>query len=296
MALQPDGKIVAAGGVFFTDHSSFALARFRSNGSLDPTFGDHGTVTTDFENYQHNSAYALALQPDGKIVTAGASDNSINFVFTLARYLPTGAQDPTFGDHGTVMTNFETGGGAAAYALALQPDGKIVVAGASGNAFVLARYRFNGSLDPAFGINGKVTTKFEANVESEGATALAIQPRDGRIVAAGGSSGPDLSAIVLARYHAFICDGAGVTRIGTTGGDVIVGTTGNDVIAGLRGNDILIGLGGNDILCGDSGNDILLGGKDNDRLLGGPGADICDGGTHGQGDTALDCEQITGVP
>jgi uncharacterized delta-60 repeat protein len=110
VVLQPDGKIIVAGNSndLVVGQQVIALARFRSNGSLDSTFGHNGTVTTSFGPTGPAVALALTLQPDDKIVVAGLAtdDNSGNYVFALARYLPTGALDPAFGDQGKVITAF----------------------------------------------------------------------------------------------------------------------------------------------------------------------------------------------
>ena len=110
-------------------------------GDLDPTFGSGGKVTTDFGG--NDQASALALQPDGKIVVAGSTTASGNFNIALARYTPDGSLDASFGGRGKVTTDF--GSADAAFALALQPDGKLVVAGVSGplfnGNFALARYK-----------------------------------------------------------------------------------------------------------------------------------------------------------
>ena len=84
---------------------------------------------TDFGSGSADFALALALQPDGKIVVAGMSTASGSYDFALARYLPNGTLDTTFSGDGTVLTDFGSGSRDWAYALALQPDGKIVVAG-----------------------------------------------------------------------------------------------------------------------------------------------------------------------
>ena len=199
LALQSDGKIVAAGERTSASAGTvvFALARYHPGGSLDLTFGGVGTVVTDFGGDQFAGAYALALQPDGKIVVAGRTFASGNQNFALARYNADGSLDLTFGTGGKVITEF--GDSDAASALVLQPDGKILVAGgttASGNTtFALARYASDGSLDPTFGAGGLVTTDFG---NGEEAFALALQP-DGRIVAAGGSA-IGRGALALARY------------------------------------------------------------------------------------------------
>jgi uncharacterized delta-60 repeat protein len=205
VALQHDGKIVAAGGVIVLGRGGIALARYNPDGSPDLTFGVGGKVVTELG---YSYAVALALQPDGKIVVAGRSSNffvaglyivSPGGHFTVARYNPDGDLDVTFGTGGTRITDF--GDDDAASAVGLQSDGKIVVAGgtiSSGNvSFALARYTADGNLDPTFGTGGKVTTDFG---HGEEAFALALQP-DGKIVVAGGSAFGS-GDFALARYGA----------------------------------------------------------------------------------------------
>jgi uncharacterized delta-60 repeat protein len=185
LALQPDGKIVV-GGVTQTAgalQDRFALVRYNPDGSLDPTFGDGGIVATAVS--EHAFVYALALQPDGKIVAAGAEcDASCGQLdFALARYDSDGSLDTSFGTAGIVTTAFAASSGASA--IALQPDSKIVVAGfsglekscACGSIFALARYMTNGSLDSSFGTGGKVTTSFTCVVPKVKGRLLATAKR-----------------------------------------------------------------------------------------------------------------------
>ena len=177
----------------------FALARYNSNGTLDTTFGTGGKVTTDFSG-NHDWANGLAIQSDGKILTAGvAYDATGNWDFALARYNSDGTLDATFGLDGKVTT--ELGGRFdEAYALALQPDGKIVAAGVARRDFAFARYNPDGTLDASFGIGGTVTIDFSGS--SDVASAIAIQS-DGRIVAAGTTNldvGREIGDFALARY------------------------------------------------------------------------------------------------
>ena len=188
VALQPDGKILVAGSSGEYPNDNFALARYQPDGSLDTSFGTNGLVTTDFG--AGDVGYSVALQPDGKIVVAGYSSDYSTFVrFALARYLPNGSLDSGFGTNGLVTKDFGAGTSDYGKSLALQPDGKIVVAGfTSGSSiflsFALARYQPDGSLDTSFGTNGLVTTDFGA--EDRG-YSLALQP-DGKIVVAGSSN------------------------------------------------------------------------------------------------------------
>jgi len=221
LVLQPDGKLVAAGFCFIGATFDFCLARYNPDGSLDPTFGVGGTVTTAIGT-GFDVALALVLQPDGKLVAAGICFNGATFDFCLARYNPDGSLDPTFGVGGTVTTAI----GAdidEALALVLQPDGKLVAAGICFNGatfdFCLARYNPGGSLDPTFGVGGTVTTAIGADIEE--ALALVLQP-DGKLVAAGACFIGATEDFCLARYNpdgsldpTFGVGGTVTTAIGT---------------------------------------------------------------------------------
>jgi uncharacterized delta-60 repeat protein len=192
VAIQLDGKTVVAGSFFNGSNDDFALARYNPDGTLDPTFGTGGKVTTDFFG-DWDDANALAIQGDGKVVVAGTAFNNTNPDFALTRYNADGTLDPTFGTGGKVTTDFHGQGegcliGEAPFAVAIQEDGKIVAAGfhclAETFVFALARYNPDGALDPTFGTGGKVDIPGSSRM----ATAAAIQG-DGKIVAAGGCFG-----------------------------------------------------------------------------------------------------------
>ena len=129
-ALQPDGRIVAAG--FAISHNggvqNFAVARYTSNGVLDTTFSGDGKTQIDFGNCCQ-SATKVLLQSDGKIIAVGGSNGeSSDDDFLLARLNPRGSLDTTFGIGGKVRTSFGDLNGGANGA-ALQSDGKIVAVG-----------------------------------------------------------------------------------------------------------------------------------------------------------------------
>jgi uncharacterized delta-60 repeat protein len=141
VALQPNGKIVAAGNTGAGTSHDFALARYNPDGSLDATFGSGGKVTTDFTGGS-DQATALSLQPNGKIVAAGTASTGTILEFALVRYKKHGGLDPSFGSGGKVTTDF-TGSNDVAWGVALQPDRKIVAVGGAGTVnsdFALARY------------------------------------------------------------------------------------------------------------------------------------------------------------
>lgn len=173
LVVQPDGKLVVAG----CSRATFTLVRYQHDGSLDHTFGERGTVRTRIGDY--GCAFALVLQPDGKLVAAGEINENGRASFTLVRYLPNGRLDRTFGKGGQVRTFFG-GQDSGAYALLRQPDGKLVAAGWSASGLALARYLPDGSLDSAFGSEGQLITTDLFG----GAQALALQA-DGKLVVAG---------------------------------------------------------------------------------------------------------------
>ena len=193
-AVQPDGKIVAAGVSNGAGTYDFALTRYQADGSVDPLFGHDGKVTTDFAT-SFDWAYALVLQPDGKILVGGVTDASGSRDLGLARYHSDGSLDAAFGHGGRVIANLRPLSADTIYGLAIQPDGKILAGGTTfpdavvlrPNAdFILARYLPDGSSDAAFGIGGAVTTDF-GKESWDDAKAIALQP-DGSIVLGGSTN------------------------------------------------------------------------------------------------------------
>lgn len=263
-AMQADGKLVLVGTA--TDGYSrykpdFLIARVNADGSPDTGFGRGGQVLTDFggSDYSQESANAVAIQADGKIVVAGRAQLGTGFDFALARYNTDGTLDASFDGDGFVTTDLG-GSDDEAFDVAIQADGSIVVAGRSGGKFALARYTSSGALDTAFDTDGMVMTSFSG---SDGAHALLIQP-DGKIVAAG-SDGTDFT---MARYHAdgsldagFGSDGMVVTNFGYV---QIVGVTvdRSDLARGLaRQSD------GKLVVAGESESDAALARYNTDGTL-----------------------------
>jgi len=194
VAIQADGKIVAAG----YSYPDLALSRYNTDGSLDTTFNGTGRTVTAYAPGCCASAQAVAIQGDGKIVTAGSPN------FALGRYNTDGSLDTTFNGTGQVS--------AILTAMAIQADGKIVTAGYGGGYFVLARFNTDGTLDTSFNATGQVWTAFSGAAFAS-AQAVAVQG-DGRILAAGGVniSGTYYSSLV--RYNA---DGTLDTTFNGTG-------------------------------------------------------------------------------
>ncbi|MCF6133433.1 T9SS type A sorting domain-containing protein [Flavobacterium wongokense] len=200
IAIQNDGKIVVAGKSYNGFNYDFGVVRYNGNGSLDTSFGTNGKVITDFGN---DFPKSIAIQSDGKILVGGVNFSGSTVKFALVRYTTNGSLDTTFDTDGKVTTNF-SGGDCHAYSLALQSDGKIVLAGDGRDgsgflSFATIRYNTDGSLDTTFGTNGKVATYFgTAGATSDTANAVAIQ-NDGKIVVAGLSN---LQATNISRFAA----------------------------------------------------------------------------------------------
>ncbi len=200
-------------------------------GDLDLTFGGTGKVVTPILS-GNDGATGTAVQSDGKIVVAGYSFNGSNYDFAVVRYMDTGALDPTFGGGTGKVTTAIGSGDDLGNGVALQSDGKIVVAGysynGSTNEFAVVRYNTDGTLDTAFGGTGKVTADFGG---SDSGTSVTMQ-NDGRIVVAGYTytSGTAL-LFAVARYNT---NGSLDTTFNGTGQvTTAVGTGNNDVASGV---------------------------------------------------------------
>lgn len=200
VAIQDDGKFVVVGTTYKDNdysHEDFAVARYNPNGTLDPSFGNHGRVRTDFPGLAAVPS-SVVIQPDGKIVVAGGAFPLFEFLgdFKIVRYNPNGSLDTSFGNGGIVTTSFP-GQGSYASAVALQPDGRIIAAGtdfvdfsgddSSNTDFALARYDANGAPDSTFGIAGQVTTDFDGF--NDDAFSILVQA-DGKLVAVGSAKRP----------------------------------------------------------------------------------------------------------
>jgi uncharacterized delta-60 repeat protein len=228
---QPDGKLVVASSGLIA--SGWSIARYNPDGSIDPSFGHGGKVTTSLGRLSSGSA--LVRQPDCKLVIAGtSSSNDSNGKIALVRYRSDGSLDQSFGRGGKVTTRIGEGVTLTAITsfLVRQPDGKLVAfsSGYRGpyTYFALVRYRSDGSLDTSFGAGGKVTTLI--NQLDYFPSALVLQP-DGKLVAAAGtSSAQDSGEFVLVRYSP---DGRLDKSFGRSGRVTATGPTDSDIYEGL---------------------------------------------------------------
>lgn len=204
LAIGRDGKIVVTGYMYLPPrtYSGFAIARYTSSGKLDPTFGRNGRVVTYFGS-RGASAQAVAIQANGRIVAVGRGDAGSRSGFALARYTRQGRLDRRFGRGGKVLTNFGVRGSAGANAVAIQPDGRIAVAGdlfrGSRTDFALARYNVDGTLDQRFGNRGRIVARV-GDADSYPST-LVVQ-KDGKLVVGGSAYLAPAAAVALVRFSA----------------------------------------------------------------------------------------------
>jgi uncharacterized delta-60 repeat protein len=248
VALQDDGKIVVVGqggpgpGVGGIAGANFAIARYDPDGSLDASFAGDGMEMTYVGDM--GVANAVVLQPDGKILAVGQGGGV--FGFALVRYNPDGSLDTSFSGDGIQTT---TGSGFEwATDVALQPSGKIVVAGVfaqtyADHDFALARYYPRGALDTSFSGDGIQTTDLGGN---DFANGMAIQD-DAKILLVGEAASDWLQTtgdLGLARYNrdgsldtSFSGDGKQTTNFGGIDGANAVSLQGNGkmVVGGFAG-------------------------------------------------------------
>lgn len=189
LTLQSDGKIVVVGSTCLSNNSptcNFAVTRLNPNGTRDLSFGGvwgaSGKVMTDFTGTLDDPS-KVALQADGKIVVAGKTLAAIgDFHYAVVRYNVDGSLDTTFSGDGKASFSMGNGG---ARDLAIQPDGKIVLAGSGNSNFRAIRLDPDGTADPSFGIRGKISISLG---EVDFASGVAVMP-NGKIVL-GGSAQP----------------------------------------------------------------------------------------------------------
>jgi uncharacterized delta-60 repeat protein len=208
VALQPDGKLIAAGAATTATLGGgykfdFAVVRYNTNGTLDNSFSSDGKTTTAFRGSNGSSARDVEVQTDGKIVAAGFTNND----FAVVRYNTDGALDTSFGGTGKVTMSFSKNSDDFASAMELQEDHKIVVTGitrpqnASTYDLALARYNLDGSLDTTFSGDGKATTSFNSNFTGSNEMAIyagASLQQAGKIVVVAQLTFGD---VIVARYN-----------------------------------------------------------------------------------------------
>ena len=242
IAVQVDGKLVIGGYSQTNGTLDFALVRYNSDGSLDTSFGTGGKITTAVGS-SDDQAWAISLQPDGKILAGGVARMNGTEDFALVRYNSDGTLDSGFGNGGRVTTAFDSGNDRA-WSIILQPDSKIVMGGsATVNGkldFALARYQADGSLDTSFGNGGRVVTSLCPDNDIGRSATL---QSDGKILVAGYARLNTINEFAVARYNtdgtldiSFGSGGAVITSVGSGndyGLSVRVQTDGRILVGGF---------------------------------------------------------------
>jgi uncharacterized delta-60 repeat protein len=194
VALQADGKILVGGQVECPGlQLCFGIVRYNPNGSLDSSFGVSGVARAGFPGSRCGcELHDLAVQRNGRIVAVGwrfrGGDAQDDMLLAVARFLPDGRLDRTFSGDGRFSRDFGYGDDLGS-AVAVQPDGRIVVGGVASYRyrteadFVVVRLRPNGRLDRTFSGDGVKTVNFRGQ-RYDDLYGLDLQ-RDGHIVAAG---------------------------------------------------------------------------------------------------------------
>ena len=228
IAIQPDGKVLAAGFVSLQPPGPgyFAIARYNTDGTLDTSFGVGGKTSAAVVNHI-NELLAITVAPDGMIAASGYYFGGLQcYEAAVVKLNPNGSRDFFFGSSGTTtyQMGFNLGDTNMPNSVAIQPDGKVVTGGgyrtssASSNQTDIVFFRFNanGSRDMSFGSFGKLVISGPLN-ESIG--AIKLLP-DGKIMAAGGSAGSFLLMRINANGtvdNSF--DGDGRVTTSLNGGD-----------------------------------------------------------------------------
>jgi uncharacterized delta-60 repeat protein len=236
----PGGKVIAGGTVYRSVGTPrpFALARFLSNGTLDPTFGTGGRVSLLVSSINGVALASVLVQPDGKIIAVGMTDNNVSVPalvstpnqLVMARYDRFGVLDPTFGTAGIVATTANSTVESVTAAVLL-PDGGIVVAGRGSTTsldlgIAVWRFRADGSLDTTFGTGGRTVVAPAALASGGGfpwAQSMLVDLNGNLVI--GGYQGQDavgLSPLLIARLRSngsldptFGAGGVTTTRVGT---------------------------------------------------------------------------------
>jgi uncharacterized delta-60 repeat protein len=189
---------VAAGYSRTGSNDGFAVVRYNTDGSLDTTFDSDGKQTTDLGSGA--ASYSVVVQSDDKIVVAGYYNNVGNADFAVVRYNADGSLDTTFDSDGKQTTAIGSGADVGR-SVALQSDGKIVIAGYSNNGvnddFAVVRYNNDGSLDTSFDVDGKKTIAIGSG--NEVAYSVTVQS-DGKIVAAGYATSAVYNEFAVIRF------------------------------------------------------------------------------------------------
>jgi uncharacterized delta-60 repeat protein len=264
VAIQSDGKIVVTGSSFnASGNTDYVVIRYTSAGAVDSTFGTNGIVTTDINSYDIPEGIAIN-STTGAITIAGTSNSNYSLLgnhhtgngdFTVVRYTSSGALDGSFGTGGIATFDISSGSADAAHSLAVQPDGKLIVAGTTvrtvnNKDVVVVRLTTAGALDASFGTGGIAIENYDGVNSDDECRSVAVQS-DGKIVIGGSvdafpnTTGSNPIGLMLMRFTtngaldpSFNGDGKTAANIAWTDNDfgVAIALSGNRIyLAGSSG-------------------------------------------------------------
>lgn len=185
VAIKSNGKIVISGYSNTNQNTGISLVQLNADGTPDSSFGSGGISINHFSESPDVEAWAMALDANDRIITAGMIYDTglLRNKIAVVRFNADGSLDSGFGTGGMVKTSTSGNSDEFGNAVTIQQDNKIVIAGSSENSAVIARYATDGTPDPSFGTDGVVVTVFEDNKPTE-AYGITVQA-DGRIIVAG---------------------------------------------------------------------------------------------------------------
>jgi uncharacterized delta-60 repeat protein len=190
MAEQDDGKYIIAGSCQNgTGPAMVCLARFDQNGSVDSTFGDNGWTSAAFDGDWHFYSTSIAIQPDGKILVAGAVYTATTMTMALARFDMNGSLDETFASGPRPINFLRANNRTQLMSIALQSDGRIIGVGTSfsntGASLLITRFNIDGGFDLTFGNGGVKSASFGAGWEYSWGQTVVVQNDDKFLIAGG---------------------------------------------------------------------------------------------------------------
>ena len=220
-AIQPDGKILAAGYTSVAGTNDFALVRYNSDGSLDTSFGGGDGIVTTAVGLNSDIANGMAVLSNGKILLVGNAVISGSNQIALVQYNADGTLDTSFGGGDGIATSGIVA--SDGNSIAIQADGKIVVVGTYSSNFLVARFNSDGTLDTGFGSSGSTSVDFNGSTDI--GNSVVIQS-DGKIVMSGRNFSGTSFDFAMARFNtngtldtSFDGDGKVTTDIGTNSDD-----------------------------------------------------------------------------
>jgi uncharacterized delta-60 repeat protein len=241
IAVDSNNNIIFSGTVGQQQDYNIVLARYLSNGQIDLSFGENGYVLTDFSGNDSSQAFSVQVDLCDNIVVAGLdTDSNGNNHYALAKFLPTGMIDLSFGNQGFIVSNYSGNDNSIASSIAIDQQNNIIIAGTDNDSYAFSKYSASGDLI------GTIVTNFGYSYDYSAAFSVAIDQQNNIIIAGIQNDNYSSSNYALAKYDQ---NGDIITSFGDNG----------TIIADFSGNDYSLGLS----VAVDLQNNIIIGGFSN---------------------------------